>query len=437
MAPHAKCPMQRPSVQGRVQRAVSNADEIFARNARMRQRFPQTMTPTPKDQETPRRATKLNMDHQRVGFHDYLWAFYFVVPNAVLLWITGVFWLKVREIFYRVVLRRLGVRDPASCVDSSKLIGKLLLEGTQLVQFVGKFRKDNKEVAKFVWTDFPMLDGNGNFKTAKLLTVEIDLEGRCFEKGTLDGEPLAPRDALILVWFHVIFANHVKIHAYANWAANAQDHSFDAFQHRMAVTTIMYNYFGSTVFPRICEHWKKWGVSSDFHNIIDVIEKGVSNGVPNHAGIMELVPYSKVVRFMIPVRRHFHNTFEEHKTEFPGIDAESLFIGTIMHSLDHTLMGWNLTDPLYLDTERCDPRFRVMAELGRFVRAGFVEDLPFLMFNKNYSNAPTKFHKRIYSYAAKVDKRLADHMDCCIIKFKNAEEEVSALTRRIMLMEEE
>ena len=28
-----------------------------------------------------------------------------------------------------------------------------------------------------------------------------------------------------------------------------------------------------------------------------------------------------------------------------------MFVGTILHSLDHTLMGWNLEDPLWLDVE--------------------------------------------------------------------------------------
>lgn len=268
-----------------------------------------------------------------------------------------------------------------------------------------------------MWTDMPILDGSGAVQTAKLMRIDIDLDNRCFEKGTLDGEPLAARDALILVWFHVIFANHVKIHSYANWACNPMNHACDAFHHRMMVTTTMYNYFGHTVFPRITSYWKKCGVSKyNFHNISEVIERGIKNGVPNHAGIIELAPHSEFARFIIPLRKYFHKTFQEHSDEFPDLDAESFFIGTVMHSLDHTLMGWNLEDPMWLDTERCDPRFRVMAELGRFVRAGFVEDLPFLMFNKNYSNAPNKFHKRIYSYAAKVDKRLADHMDCCIIK---------------------
>merc|ERR1712032_793681 len=229
-----------------------------------------------------RRAKELDMDHQRVDFIDFVWAYYFIVPNAVWLWVSGILCLKVRELLRRVVCRRLGVRDPSVSVDPRRLVGQLMLEGTQLVYFNGKFRKDGKEVATFMWPDFPMVDANGKFKTAKMFRVDIDLESKCLEKAELDDEPLAARDALILVWFHTIFAN--------------------------------------------------------------------------------------------------------------------------------------LPDALYLDTDRCDPRFRKMAELGRVVRVGFVDDLPCLMFNKNYHNSPDKFYQRVYQGAAKLNKRLADHMDCCIIK---------------------
>ena len=62
------------------------------------------------------------------------------------------------------------------------------------------------------------------------------------------------------------------------------------------------------------------------------------------------------------------------------IDGEAMFIGTVLHSLDHTLMAWNLDDPLMLRAD--NPEFRAMVEIGMVVRAGFVDDLPGLYFNK-------------------------------------------------------
>merc|ERR1711879_1122303 len=105
------------------------------------------------------------------------------------------------------------------------------------------------------------------------------------------------------------------------------------------------------------------------------------------------------------------NQFEEHRDEFCGINGEALFAGTILHSLDHTLMEWNLTDPLMLDVEH--PKFGLMAELGRFVRVGFVRDLPGLLINKSFKTAPGSFYQRVYAHAASINRKLADKMDTC------------------------
>ena len=411
--PH-KFSLRRRNVQKRVM-TICPAGEILNRMEGGEQEVPLLMKSScPAHPEA--RDQALSMDHQYMDFIDFLWASYFISPNVICLALFGIIRLRVRELFQRAACRRLGVRNPAECVDFRRFAGRLVLEGTEILHFSGKFLKDGKQFAKFLWPDFPMLDKNGKMKIAKLLRVDIDLQTKCLEAATLDDEPLAARDVVILVWFHTISGHHVKIHAYANWAANPTNRTYDAFQHRMSVATVMYNFYGASSFPVMTSSLSKLGICTDFHHIREVFEKGMSNGVPNHADIKELMSHSELVKFIIPLRKYFHKTFEEHKAEFPGIDAESFFIGTIMHSLDHSIAAWNMKDPLVLDVEDCDPRFRVMAELGRFVRAGFVDDLPFLMFNKNYSNAPGEFYKQIYRYAARLNEKFADHMDCCIIK---------------------
>ena len=47
----------------------------------------------------------------------------------------------------------------------------------------------------------------------------------------------------------------------------------------------------------------------------------------------------------LTVRKVFKN-FAKYKDCFLGIDVEALFVGTIIYSLDHTMMDWNLEDPL-------------------------------------------------------------------------------------------
>ena len=77
-------------------------------------------------------------------------------------------------------------------------------------------------------------------------------------------------------------------------------------------------------------------------------------------------------------------------------------------------MEWNLVDPLWLDVN--DPRFGKMAELGRIVRVGFVEDVPLLYFHKRFKGSGHPFYEAVYEKAAKIDKKFADHMDTCIVK---------------------
>ena len=100
--------------------------------------------------------------------------------------------------------------------------------------------------------------------------------------------------------------------------------------------------------------------------------------------------------------------------DFPGIDGEAMFIGTVLHSLDHTNMAWNLLDTLWLDTS--DARFGNLAELGRFVRAGFVDDLPGVCWPRHFQHAPHPFYAAVYAEARKIDEKLARHMDSAIIK---------------------
>ena len=48
-------------------------------------------------------------------------------------------------------------------------------------------------------------------------------------------------------------------------------------------------------------------------------------------------------------------------------------------------------------------------------KCAFNDDLPGLMFEKRFKNVSHPFYPAVYAHAAKVDRRLADTMDCCII----------------------
>jgi hypothetical protein len=117
---------------------------------------------------------------------------------------------------------------------------------------------------------------------------------------------------------------------------------------------------------------------------------------------------------VVKVRDIFYAEFIKHQHCFPGCNVEAMFVGTVLHSLDHTLLERNLEDPLWLDV-KC-PKYGRMAEMGRIIRVGFVEDVPGLYFHKRFKGSGHPFYKAVYKKAARVNKDLADHMDTCIIK---------------------
>ncbi len=69
-----------------------------------------------------------------------------------------------------------------------------------------------------------------------------------------------------------------------------------------------------------------------------IFDSYAETGIPNHSKILELAQYSPFADYVIKVRNKFMNSFEAHKQEFGGIDGEALFVGTVLHSLDHSVV---------------------------------------------------------------------------------------------------
>lgn len=361
-------------------------------------------------------AEELNMDHVYIKFYDFLWGYLFIGPMSYFLWKKGTLILSVRQYLFKKGW--LKVEEP----DIEALIGKLCLEQSQVIHYFAKTKKGSKHgnIAGFFFPDFPYVDNDCNYRVADLFAVDIDLDTKRFVKAKLDNENLTASETLILLWFNTIAAQHVKLHAMANWGINQHSSlkKSNPFLYQNSVVTVMYNFFGYTTFSNFLEVWEKQGLLSNGWSkngaLVKCFNHGIREGVGQHGNITDLVKYSEFVHFTVKVRSIFINEFAKHKHLFPGIDGEAFFVGTVLHSLDHTLMEWNMTDPLWLDTG--DKRFGKMAELGRIVRVGFVEDVPFLYFNKRFSGSKNPFYQSVYEKAAKINKKFADNMDTCIIK---------------------
>jgi len=357
----------------------------------------------PKFERTP-----LDMDHIQLSFDEFLWGQICVATPAFLLWVTGFVNLRCRE-----MLASLGLVKPIPH-DPSKVVANMVLESIgELVHFF-ELKADQK-VATFAWHVFAMLDQGGALCKADILTVHIDLCERRMVSAKIDGVNITAKQAMILIWFHTISEGHVKIHALANWGVtHASNVNFEVYKN--SVITVLYNYFGMTVFPRICKLLQGLRlVNQKFDNITDVFCNGLKQGVHEHGRQMRPVLYaSRAGRFISELRPKFMREFKVHLQSEELLDSEALFSATVLHSLDHTFMSWNLLDPLWLDAS--DTQFGLMAHLGRFVRMGFVDDIPSVGLATRFKHSKTLFYRRVYEHAAAIDQEIADHMDTCIVK---------------------
>lgn len=358
---------------------------------------------------------ELNMDHVYVDYFNFLWAHTFIGPCSYILWKSGVTWLLIRQFLVKCGI--LKVKP----LDIDELIGKLCLEQTQAIHYYAKTKEDSElgNIAGFFFADFPYIDQESNYQVADLFAVDIDLDTHRFVKAKMDDIHLSASETLILLWFNTIAAQHVKLHSYANWGVNLDDNvkEINPFLYRNSIVTTLYNYFGYSCFETYMEEWERQGLLKlgfDPHALIDCFNHGIKDNIWQHPMITDLVTHSRFVSFIVKVRAIFFVEFKKHKDMFPGVNPEAMFIGTVLHSLDHTLMDWNLEDPLWLDVDH--PRFGIMAQIGRIVKVGFVKDVPFLYFHKRFKGSGHPFYEAVYEKAAKIDKGLADNMDTCIIK---------------------
>lgn len=206
------------------------------------------------------KAEELDMDHVYIRFLDFLWGLFFIGPNSYILWKKGTLILKLRQF-----LIKHGIMKLKECEDMDLLIGTLLLEQSQVINYFAKTKEGSElgNIAGFFFADFPYVDNDLNYQVADLFAVDIDLDTKKFVKGKLDDSNLTAQETFILLWFNTIAAQHVKLHAMANWGINQHQSIRDknSFLHQNSVVTAIYNYFGYSAFSGFFEDLGETGSS--------------------------------------------------------------------------------------------------------------------------------------------------------------------------------
>jgi len=409
----SKCELLYPLMKNKNTRKEEHSNTITRRGSRSN--FLVANEEGIKEHLSNEKSKNLDMDHVYLTFSQYLWAVTCIGPNSLVLWVKGVALLWLRK-----KLHKIGYIQPEP-FDPSEIVGRLLLEGTLAIHYYARTDDDSDlgDIAGFFFHDFPYIDSHGYYQKASLFAVDIDLHTKKMVKAKFDNTNVSASEALTLLWFNTISGNHVKLHSLANWGTNTEPETKEKhpFLYQNSIVTTIYNYFGFSCFHTYIPFWSSMGLlSHDWKPkaLNEVFSHGIQDNIWAHPNIQELIPHSRLVKFICTLRPIFLSLFQKYHDEFPGIDGEALFVGTVLHSLDHTCMEWNLDDALWLDVD-C-PKFGKMAELGRIVRVGFVEDVPGLSFHKRFKGSKHPFYKSVYEKAAKIDKKYADEMDTCIIK---------------------
>ena len=86
----------------------------------------------------------------------------------------------------------------------------------------------------------------------------------------------------------------------------------------------------------------------------------------------------------------------------------------MLHSLDHTQAA--RFDAC--DMACADPSFRPTLEMAALVRSGFVGELTLahLLFDRRFSAGRHALFSETYAFARRINPRLADGMECAIIR---------------------
>lgn len=361
-------------------------------------------------------AESLDMNHFHICFTDYLWA---KVALGVPLLIntvlggplsTGYAYVKLRE-----VLQRWGLVSATPPHDPRRVVAEMLLETSSAVYFT-KVYKDEKgnTVAHFEVPRSGYIEGDE--VRVGLLSILINVRERAMVSATLDGQDLAPEDAVWRVMMVAMFISHTHVHTFANWAVNME--TSDPFLRLMGVITATYNHFGRHGAVEAVEMLHKLGLFKTIDGALTdlLFHNAESQMPPPHAHIIDLMPHSSYVRCMVGMRKKFLQLFVKHQSDFPGVDGEAMFIGTVMHSIDHHKF-LSVAHPL--DASYTKPEYAANVDVIRLTLASLADKLPVMGYVRaqvQFKYAKHQLFRDCYTHAKRYHPQFADHMECAIIR---------------------
>ena len=374
---------------------------------------------------TERAETPGNMDHLFMTFIEYLYVTWLLRPSAYILMffggknsggIFGILWLKFKE---WIQVTKLSAKKESETVEA-KLVSFILESLSIMISNVHECHNTGTLLGELHIDNISHIDcGTDTFRPGHFL-IKMDIGSRRVVSASFSGKTISNKDALCLCFNAWAGLVHPVIHSYANWGCllsssegyDNMDRPISQFLRKMSLITAKYNNFGSDGFRVAMAFLKMIGVNKYIGNDFGLLSTchGEHN-VPSHKDIFKLKRHSRFVNFIHNTRGIFLQEFFRFQRDFPGVNGEAFFLGTVYHSVDHYSAATQLK---ISDLQHDSIEYAADCELSRVILNSFVDKPPIRFFECRFSHAPHPFFKAVYNHAKMIDEDFADAMECCI-----------------------
>jgi len=384
----------------------------------------------------------LDFDHIQLPFLDFLWGrimitFPFIVTVCWEIFSFGSYRASFLRVYTRRFFEKIGILTPLNLPDPSESFAKFILGTSVSIFYQGPLRhqKDGSVEATFIIEDAAIPKGVGGVEYGRFEAV-VDVSKKRLVRasytpmvgphGLLKRETIqmTPADALLFIVSESISHVHSQMHSWANWGVSTC--SRNPFVARMSKISVIYNHMGSEGAPCAIDlihtvgitkfvNYETWNGKRDLYSHGEQ-RKGLLSRVqrhPNHhANIADLMPYSPFISFVINVRNFFMQEFKKYEnTDFAGIHPEALFLGTVLHGIEHE-------NAFLVDINEFRATMEYFAPLEEVVVTvhQLADGCHWFPFPYKFKDAPHPFYQAVYKFAKSLDPNMADLMDACIIR---------------------
>jgi len=357
-------------------------------------------------------AAQLNMDHVHVSLPQNLWFSLRIGLAAFCIGVWG--WIQLR------VAQRLvswgWIAEP-SIQTMHQMAFQLTVNNLATGMQTMGCDAAGEEIADFqfdlpTYSDSP--DGKRiNFREQSTMKVCLNLTQKRVAQASLDDIELSLADTVVLLAYNVSMIQHPRIHAYANWGLDPSSPDQDPYLRKMAVITVCYNHMGFDYSPTLMSRLVSERAGTA---VRQALVASLKRGVPEHGRVRRLMPHSKHINFIVRVREVFQQAFEKFRKDMPAtVSCEALFLGTILHSLDHDAFNDALDRRAFVALKP-SAKYQTMHDTQLVVRFMIGDDIPTVAVPKYYKDSKMDFHRYVYAKARLINVDLANQMQSCIVK---------------------